>query len=307
MKDSPYFPQAGLMLRVLPHVADESCFALKGGTAINMFVRDVPRLSVDIDLTYVKKDVARDAALREIGEALDRIAEAVKTSIGGTGVQKVLVGQEKIPKLVVSQGQTRIKVEPNTVIRGTVFDVQERSLSRRAQELFELDVSVPVVSMEDLYGGKLCAALDRQHPRDLFDVKQLLENEGITDGIRKGFIVYLASHDRPMNELLDPNRKDLHRTYEAEFRGMADVKMDVEDLEETLETSIETLKGTMTSSEKQFLVALKSGKPDWGLLGLDGIDSLPAIQWKLQNIQRLGQEKHAESLKRLRLKLGIGD
>ena len=53
MNNSPYFKQAQLMLRVIPHVAAETCFALKGGTAINLFLRDMPRLSVDIDLTYL--------------------------------------------------------------------------------------------------------------------------------------------------------------------------------------------------------------------------------------------------------------
>jgi hypothetical protein len=41
------------LIRVLPSIAEEACFALKGGTAINLFVRDMPRLSVDIDLTYL--------------------------------------------------------------------------------------------------------------------------------------------------------------------------------------------------------------------------------------------------------------
>jgi predicted nucleotidyltransferase component of viral defense system len=53
MKDSPYYKQVELMLKIIPLVAAERCFALKGGTAINLFVRDMPRFSVDIDLTYL--------------------------------------------------------------------------------------------------------------------------------------------------------------------------------------------------------------------------------------------------------------
>ena len=48
-----YRRQVQLLIRVLPSIAEEACFALKGGTAINLFVRDMPRLSVDIDLTYL--------------------------------------------------------------------------------------------------------------------------------------------------------------------------------------------------------------------------------------------------------------
>ena len=48
-----YSDQVALLMSVIPAVAEESCFALKGGTAINLFIRDLPRLSVDIDLTYL--------------------------------------------------------------------------------------------------------------------------------------------------------------------------------------------------------------------------------------------------------------
>ncbi len=64
---------------------------------------------------------------------------------------------------------------------------------------------------------EICAALDRQHPRDLFDVKLLLDNEGITDKIRTAFIVYLISHNRPMNELLNPTFQDISHQYTSEF------------------------------------------------------------------------------------------
>lgn len=53
MKASPFFKQADLVVQILPFVNAETCFALKGGTAINFFVRNFPRLSVDIDLVYV--------------------------------------------------------------------------------------------------------------------------------------------------------------------------------------------------------------------------------------------------------------
>ena len=91
--------------------------------------------------------------------------------------------------------------------------------------------------------------MDRQHPRDLFDVKLLLENEGITDEIRKAFVVYLASHDRPMHELLDPKRKDVRRIYENEFAGMAIDEMPYEDLIAAREVLIETLKKELTEDE----------------------------------------------------------
>jgi predicted nucleotidyltransferase component of viral defense system len=306
LKDSPYFRQAELMLRAIPHVALESCFALKGGTAINLFVRDMPRLSVDIDLTYLPVDEPRETALKKISEALSRIAAAIRKTVPRSKVQESRAQKpERTAKLVVAAGQTRIKIEPNEVIRGTVFPAEERELTPRAEELFELAVTARTLSVADLYGGKLCAALDRQHPRDLFDVKVLLENEGITAAIRKAFVVYLASHDRPMNELLDPVRKDIRRIYESEFAGMTVGEVEYDDLIAARETLVETLMKELTDNEKAFLVSLKEGQPRWNLIGREGIEKLPAIQWKLMNIKKINKKKHAESLEKLKRKLGL--
>jgi len=181
VKDSPYYKQAELMLKTLPHVAAERIFALKGGTAINLFVRDMPRLSVDIDLTYLPVDEARETALRNMSAALDRIADTIKRSIPGTRVQETCAkNPERVTRLTVAAGSMRIKIEPNEVIRGAVFPAEDRDLTHRAEDLFELSVTAQTLSLADLYAGKLCAALDRQHPRDLFDVRLLLDNEGIT-------------------------------------------------------------------------------------------------------------------------------
>ncbi len=294
------------MLRAIPHVAAESCFVLKGGTAINLFVRDMPRLSVDIDLTYLPVDEPRETALKKISEALSRIAATIRKAIPGSKVQESQSREPKrIIKLIVVTGQTRIKIEPNVVIRGSVFPIEEHELTQHAEEMFELSVTARTLSIADLYGGKLCAALDRQHPRDLFDVKVLLENEGITDEIRKAFIVYLASHDRPINELIDPTRKDILQIYESEFAGMTVAEVKYNDLIAARETLIETLKKELTHNEKAFLVSLKEGQPKWSALGVAGIEKLPAIQWKLMNIQKINKKKHAESLEKLKYKLGL--
>lgn len=301
MKDSPFFKQAELMLKTIPHVAAESCFALKGGTAINLFVRDMPRLSVDIDLAYLPVDEPRETALKKSSQALGRIAAAIKKTITGTRVQESRAREpERVIRLIVSTGPTRIKIEPNEVIRGSVFPSEERELSRRAEEMFELSVSARALSLADLYGGKLCAALDRQHPRDLFDVKILLDNEGITDDIRKAFVVYLASHDRPMHELLDPKRKDVRRIYENEFAGMPIEEIAYKDLIAARETLVKTLTKELTDDEKTFLVSIKSGEPNWSVMGIKGIEKLPAIHWKLANIKKITAKKQKELLERLR-------
>jgi len=188
MKDTLFFKQAELILRVIPHVAAETAFALKGGTAINLFVRDMPRLSVDIDLTYLPIE-PRDTSLQNISNGLQRIAHSIRRAIPGARARESY-GKESgnVLKLFVSTPNVQIKIEPNTTIRGTVFPPAERDLCQKAEEFFELSASIHTLSLADLYGGKMCAALDRQHPRDLFDIKVLLDHEGITDEIRRAFV-----------------------------------------------------------------------------------------------------------------------
>lgn len=265
----------------------------------------MPRLSVDIDLAYLPVEEPRETALKKISEALRRIAVALKRAIPGVKIQENQ-GQEpkRITKLIVAASQTRIKIEPNEVIRGSVFPSKERELTQRAEKMFERSVTARLLSVPDLYGGKICAALDRQHPRDLFDVKVLLEQEGITDEIRKAFVVYLASHDRPIIELLDPTRKDIQQIYVSEFAGMTIAVVSYEDLVKAREKLIETLKEEMTDKEKAFLISLKEGQPKWSLMDIEGIEKLPAVQWKLKNIQRMTQKKRTEALGKLKKVLG---
>ncbi len=306
MNEGPISEQVALILRSIPHVAAEDCFALKGGTAINLFVRDMPRLSVDIDLAYLPVDEPRETALKGIGAGLGRIAAAIRKAIPGAKVQASgAQGTGRIRKLIVATGKTRIKIEPNEVIRGSVFPVEERELTRRAETTFELSVTARTLSVPDLYGGKLCAALDRQHPRDLFDIKVLLENEGVTDLIRRAFVVYLASHDRPIRELVDPTRRDIRQTYESEFVGMTLEEITYEDLIEAREALIQIVRSALTDAEKAFLLSLKEGQPKWALLGIQGLEKFPAIQWKLKNIQKMSGRKHADALEKLKKALGM--
>lgn len=305
MKDSPYFKQAQLMLRVMPHVSAEACFALKGGTAINLYVRDMPRLSVDIDLTYLPLE-PRDTALANIGEALQRIATEIRSTVPGVTVQEIRArGAEHVSKLSISTAEAMIKIEPNLVLRGTAFSPVERELSELAEELFEASATANTLAIADLYGGKLCAALERQHPRDIFDVKILMDYEGITDEIRTAFVIYLASHDRPMSELLEPNLKAFRQVFEREFAGMATEEVEYDELVTVRDRLIETIRKTMTENEKKFLLSIKQGEPDWSLMPVTGIDQLPAIQWKLINIRKMDKKKQMQSLEKLQAALGL--
>src|SRR5690606_3373377 len=209
-----YLETARLLTQIAPLVFADETFALKGGTAINLFARDMPRLSVDLDLVFPDYTLPRDQALARIGEAL-RQAEARLIARGFTTHVPGASGAGT--KLLVRRGDIEVKIEVNFVLRGTVRPVQRASLTPKARETLLADLEIPVVSLEDMYGGKLVAALDRQHPRDLFDVMGLFANEGITPGIRRAFVVYLASHNRPIHEVLFPSLRDVQGDYTHGF------------------------------------------------------------------------------------------
>ncbi len=306
MKESPFFKQADLLVQVMPFVNAEACFALKGGTAINFFVRDFPRLSVDIDLVYLPVE-DRPATLRGIAAALQRIATKIHRAMPGVQVrEQKFSGENLLIKLTVrAAGGAEVKIEPNTVLRGSLHPTTDRSLAPRAVKEFGRSATMRVVSLPDLYDGKLCAALDRQHPRDLFDVHGLYQNEGITDDIRRAFVIFLASHDRPMSELLTPNRKDLKKVFADQFEGMTLDPVPLAVLEETRERLITQINADLTSAEREFLLSLKRLEPKWELLGLPGVERLSGPQWKLYNLRKMDSAKRQAAEELLRRKLGL--
>jgi len=297
-RSSIYYKQVQLLMQVLPFVAKQACFALKGGTAINLFVREFPRLSVDIDLVYLPMK-ARDEALDEICEALDVISADLKTAFKDAEITEAYKSKRDSLRLIVARNGVQIKVELSPVLRGTVYEPRLMEVCEAVEEEFGY-VEVPVVALADLYAGKICAALDRQHPRDLFDVKWLLENEGLTDDIRKAFLVYLSSHNRPMAELLKPQYKELSAIYAGEFANMAETDVPLEELAAVRERLVELIHQGLTESEKGFLLSFKSREPDWALLGLDGVSELPAIKWKQINLAKMSENKHKLALEKLK-------
>ena len=184
-----FFEQANLLLDIIPLLAKEPRWALKGGTAINFFIRDLPRLSVDIDLTWLPVE-DRNSTIKNIDIALQKLMKQIQEQIPRTKISVNYLDQGHfIQRLIVHRAGATVKIEPNFIFRGSVFPPEKRILSNRAQELFEKAVEAQVLSFADLFGSKICAALDRQHPRDLFDVKLLLDNEGLSEEIRLAFII----------------------------------------------------------------------------------------------------------------------
>lgn len=298
-----YLDTARLLTQVAPMVFADGVFALKGGTAINLFIRDMPRLSVDLDLVFTDHRMPREQALERIGGALRQAAARLSGRGLQTRIQGVAGAMET--KLMVRRGPIEVKIEVNFVMRGTVHPVRTASLVSRARDVLMADLDIPVVSLEDVYGGKLVAAMDRQHPRDLFDVMQLFAHEGITPGIRRAFVVYLACHNRPVHEVLFPAARGIALEYERTFQGMTADTVELAELLAVRERMMGELQSSLDPDERRFLLTLVANRPEWPLLGIDHAAELPGIRWKLNNLGQLQQAnprkfaEQAEALARL--------
>ncbi len=284
-RDNPYFSQVSLLVGVLPFVALEECFALTGGTAINLFVRDMPRLSVDIDLAFLPLS-DRVTALKESGAALGRVQAALQGVSRPYSVRVAKLEEGHASRLLVSERGATIKIEVSPVLRGTVYPETTLRIVPAAEAMFGF-AEVRSLSFEDLYAGKIVAALDRQHPRDLFDVKLLLDKEGVSAKLFRAFLVYLISHGESMARVIHPRPKPLKDLYEKQFKNMSAIEVSLEELEAARLALVAALHAHIDDSVKAFLLSFKRGQPRWELLGVDHAPDLPAIRWKLHNLARM--------------------
>ena len=278
--DLNYKNQVKLLIDVLPYIAKEECFALKGGTAINLFYNNLPRLSVDIDLTYIGFE-SRDIASANINNALKRIADDLNTKGYIANVQ----GNDIEKKIICSNQYAKIKIEPNYIIRGYIEKPEILEVCENVEDEFGY-AQIQVVSKKELYGGKICAALDRQHPRDLFDIKELIEKDEINEELIKGFIAMLLSHDKPLHETLNPNIKNQTEIFEKQFQGMTNKKFSYIEHEQTLNNLINIIKEKILPYKQPLLnfVSLKGNLSDFKI---NNLEKLPAIKWKIKNLQKL--------------------
>ena len=287
--DKAYADTVRLLLSIAPDVFAGDDFAMKGGTAINLFVQDMPRLSVDIDVVYLPYNAPRDAALGAIADHLTTIASRLK----GAGVDARIVQANGLgdAKLIATAGDVQVKVEVNLVFRGAVLPVEQRRLVTPTARMFGVELSLPVLATDELYGSKLVAALDRQHPRDLFDVWRMYETVGLTDGAIECFATYLAGHNRPTHEVLFARAKDIEAEYDSTFVGMTTDPVSLDVLLAARERIFCELPARLTDAQRRLLVGLSKAEPDWTLLRCQHASDLPALRWKLANLQQFQRRR----------------
>lgn len=292
--DRRFTDRVRLLVEILPVLAQEPRFALKGGTAINLFEHDLPRLSVDIDLAWLPvHDYAEDATL--IADALGRLADSLRGRPLQLQVQLSAGEGAGVTRLVASRGRARVQIETTPVMRGSVHPVRNRVVRPRVEEAFGF-ASVQVLDFADLYAGKLAAALSRQHPRDLFDVGLLLADERADQVLWRTFLVYLTCSPKPAWEMLAPRvPADFSATFEAHFKGMTAEPIEAETLLEIHVRLLARVAGWLDEPSCAFLRSVEDQRPDFNLIGLPHAADLPGVLRKLHNLaQRSDAKREAD-------------
>ena len=290
--DRRYTERVRLLVEILPVLAQEPRFALKGGTAINLFEHDLPRLSVDIDLAWLPvHDYAEDAKL--IAEALGRLADMLRARPLQLQVQLSAGEGADVTRLVASRGRARVQIETTPVMRGAVHPVRNMVVRPRVEDAFGFAL-VQVLGFADLYAGKLAAALSRQHPRDLFDVGLLLEDERADQVLWRTFLVYLTCSPKPAWEMLAPRvPSTFAATFEAHFKGMTAEPIEAEVLLDIHERLLARVAGWLDEPSCAFLRSIEDQQPDFDLIGLPHAADLPAVRRKLHNLAQRTEAKRA--------------
>jgi predicted nucleotidyltransferase component of viral defense system len=293
-----YKKQVALLIDILTEIVKEDNFALHGGTAINLFHLNMPRLSVDIDLTFVPFSDNRNEDLNKIRQSLNLVKNRLKTTFPNIRFEDEKRAEEEL-KLLCTKDNATVKVEVNQINRGLIAPTCTKLLCSRAEEEFDKFCELKTVSIGQLWGGKINAALERQHPRDIFDVKNMLRKIGFTEEIKQGFLFFLLCGKRPIDEVLNPNFTSQKVIFDSQFSGMTNEEFTYEEFEKIRSELVPLIQKSLTNSEKKFLLSFVSGNPNWKDFDYS---KYPAIKWKQLNINKLKQEnpiKFSENVRKL--------
>ena len=289
LKASIYAQKVELLLRLIPIVMEEEVFAIHGGTAINLFLMDLPRFSVDIDLTYIPLN-NRQESLEDINSHLRSIADKATKTFKGMHV----IPNFASSKLLCEYHGRQVKIEVNQTKRGIVGgEIVTLPLSNNAQQFFSMYCEANVVPLTQLYGGKIAAALSRQHPRDLFDIKHM--TFPLRD-CREGLIFSLLGSDRPIYESLAPNLIDQREAMENQFAGMTDIPFSYTDFEQTRSNLINEIITILTQEDINFLLSFEASTPEWNGYEFEYFKNYPSVLWKLQNLKKLAKHNSKKLL-----------
>ena len=268
-----YRRQVALLIRVMPLVFKIKDFAVHGGTAINLFHRNLPRYSVDIDITYIPiKDW--DASIKVINSHLSALKASIEKAVPGIHV----IHKTDVRKLLCTKDGTTIKIEVNGIKRGILGDTEKMQLCEKAKAEFGMSCFANIVSW----------------------------SRGITSddfgAVKNGFMLCLLGSDKPIIESLNPNPIDQQEALDNQFEGMTDEPFNYDDYQTARLNLLEVVNQGLTDDDKAFLISFEDGNPDWSKCCAGDLSYYPSVRWKLQNIAKLKSSnptKHEEGIKKL--------
>lgn len=238
----------------------------------------------------------REESLRTIEEHLKTLKVNIEKSIPNIKV----IPKYDVWKLQCTLNGATVKIEVNTIKRGIIGETEDKMLCEKAQIEFSMACKARTVSYSQLYGGKITAALSRQHPRDLFDCKYMEISS--FDDVKNGFILCLLGSDKPIVESLQPSSIDNKDALENQFKGMTDVEFSYADYEEARINLIAQVNAALTETDKDFIISFENGTPDWSKCCAGDLSNYPSVKWKLNNINKLKEtnlQKHQNGVERL--------
>jgi predicted nucleotidyltransferase component of viral defense system len=283
-------------LRMHPFL--EPRIALKGGTALNLFVFDVPRLSVDIDVNYIGA-VDRET-MRAERPTMDQAIEAVCGRLG-IQVKRLPIdhagGKWRLSYTTATGLPGTLELDVNYLLRTPLWP-RAAADSRRVGAFAA--TGIPMLDVHELAAGKLAALFGRTASRDLFDVRELLRNGGLDrEKLRLGFVVYGGINRRDWREVslddvqTDPDEVD--RLLRPMLRGdMVPERIDLVPWTKQLVADCRDMLSVvlpLEPHEREFLdelndrgeIAAEFLTEDVGLKGV--IRNHPGLAWKALNVR----------------------
>ena len=273
--------QMQLLVDLMPYVSED--FAPKGGTAINMFCRDLPRYSVDMDLVYLPR-TDRLTAVRSMRGLLEQMRRAAQNGLRGVTTSQVRGGKDATAGLLwveVRRGEVSVKIETPVSARQTLHAPSILNAVPAAESEFG-PARMKVVSFDEMYAGKVGASLGRRQLRDMFDIFHLLENEGLTEDLFRSFLAYAVADGRPPHMILS---RAWHARKLPEQKRWQELMRTTLPMDRLLAANAELrqqCENRITPQVRQFLIDVHDGAADPGVIGIPEASTWPAFLWRMR-------------------------
>jgi predicted nucleotidyltransferase component of viral defense system len=238
---------------------------LKGGTAINLTIFNLPRLSVDIHMDYLVNN-SREEMLEQ-RELINSTIDRYMSSRGYTKNEKTKnphsLDSWVYDYIGASGNRDNIKIEINYSLRAHVLQAEERSL---VTEHFGAEYRVKTLAPIEIYGSKINALLSRAAARDLYDVRNMIHYKLFDESeemlLRKAVVFYAAISGKVINKTFDSSAIDFITKQKIKTDLLPVIKRK-DDFE--LETAKKMVKAyiadlmVLTEADKEFLDRFENG------------------------------------------------